>query len=77
MERAQRVTKRRKRQLQLQEDKLKQKINKPDEPVKHIFQQFDYGPRPSDVVPDTEDVTLEVENLVLNKDIGVQTVEFS
>ena len=28
---------------------------------------------PSDVVPDIEDVTLEVENLVLNKDIGMQT----
>ena len=78
MERAQRVTERRKRQLQRQEeDELKQKINKPDEPVKHIFQQFDNRPMPSDVVPDIEDVTLEVENLVLNKDIGVQTDEFS
>ena len=52
------------------------KINKPNEPVKRIFQQFDNGPRPSDVVLDI-DVTLEVENLVLNKDIGVQTDEFS
>ena len=32
---------------------------------------------PSDVVPDIEDVTLEVENLDLNKDILVQTDEFS
>ena len=47
------------------------KINKPDEPVKHIFQQFDNGPRPSDVVPNIEDVTLEVKNLLLKKDIGV------
>ena len=53
------------------------KKNKPDEPVKHILQQFDNRPMPSDVVPDIEDVTLEVENLVLNKDIGVQTDEFS
>ena len=77
MERAQWVTERRNRQLQRQEDELKQKINKPDEPVKRIFQQIDNGPRPSDVVPHIEDVTLEVENLVLNKDIGVQTDEFS
>ena len=78
VERAQRVTERRKRQLQRQEeDELKQKINKPDEPVKHIFQQFDNRPMPTDVVPDIEDVTLEVENLVLNKDNGVQTDEFS
>ena len=76
MERPQRVTER-KRQLQRQEeDELKQKIYKPDEPV-NIFQQFDNRPMPSDVVPDIEDVTLEVENLVLNKDIGVQTNEFS
>ena len=68
VERAQWVTKRRNRQLQRQEAELKQKINKPDEPVKHIFQQFDNGPGPSDVAPDIEDVTLEVENLVLNKD---------
>ena len=55
VERAQRVTERRKRQLQRQEkDELKQKMNKPNEPVKHTFQQFDNGPRPSDVVPDTE-----------------------
>ena len=67
----------REKQLQWQQDELKQKINKPDEPVKRIFQQFDNGPRPGDVVPDIEDVTLEVENLVLNKDIGVQTDEFS
>ena len=71
------VTERRNRKLQRQEDELKQKINKPDEPVKRIFQQIDNGPRPSDVVPHIEDVTLEVENLVLNKDIGVQTDEFS
>ena len=45
--------------------------------MKRIFQQFDNGPRPSDVVPDIEDVTLEVENLVLNKDTRVQTDEFS
>ena len=78
VDRAQRVTERRKRQLQLQErDELKQIINKPDEPVKHIFQQFDNRPMPSDVVPDINDVTLEVENLVLKKDIGVQTDEFS
>ena len=78
MERAQRVTERRKCQLQRQEgDELKPKINKPDEPVKHIFQQFDNRPMPGDVVPDIEDVTLEAENLVLNKDIGVQTDEFS
>ena len=77
MERAQWVTERRNRQLQRQEDELKQKINKADKPVKPIFQQFDNGPRPSDVVPDIEDVALEVENLVLNKDIGVQTDEFS
>ena len=78
VERAQRVTERRKRQLQRQEgDELRQKINKPDEPVKHIFQQFDKRPMPSDVVPDIEDVTLEVENLVLNTDIGVKTDEFS
>ena len=32
---------------------------------------------PSDVVPDIEDVTLEVENLVFNKDSGVRTDEFS
>ena len=66
-----------KRQLQRHEDELKQKINKPDGPVKHIFQQFDNGPRPGDVIPNIEDVTLEVENLVLNNDIGVQTYEFS
>ena len=79
MERAQWVNERRNRQLQRREDKLKQKINKPNEPVKRIFQQFDNvnGPRPSNVVPVIEDVTLEVENLVLNKDIGVQTDEFS
>ena len=77
LERARRVTERMKRQLQRHEDELKQKINKPDGPVKHIFQHFDNGPRPSDVIPDTEDVTLEVENLVLNNDIGVQTGEFS
>ena len=82
VERAQRregnVTERRKCQLQRQEeDELKQKINKPDEPVKHIFQQFDNRPMHCDVVPDIEDVTLEVENLVLNKGIGVQTDEFS
>ena len=77
MERAQWVNERRNRQLQRQEDELKQKLNKPNEPVKRIFQQFDNGPRPSDVVPDIEDVTLEVENLVLSKDIGVQTDEFS
>ena len=76
MGRAQWVTERRNRQLQRQNE-LKQKIHKPDEPVKRIFQQIDNGPRPSDVVPDIEDVTLEVENLVLNKDIGVQTDEFS
>ena len=58
-------------------DRKKMSSNKPDEPVKHIFQQFDNRPMPSDVVPDIEDVTLEVENLVLNKDIGVQTDEFS
>ena len=52
VERAQWVTERRNRQLQRQEDELKQKINKPDEPVKRIFQQFNNGPRPSDVVPD-------------------------
>ena len=45
VERAQRVTERRKRQLQRQEeDELKQKINKPDELVKHIFQQSDKRP---------------------------------
>ena len=54
VERAQWVTERRNRQLQRQEDELKQKINQPDEPVKHIFQQFDNGPRPSDVVADIE-----------------------
>ena len=58
-------------------DRKKMSSNKPDEPVKHIFPQFDNRPMPSDVVPDIEDVTLEVENLVLNKDIGVQTDEFS
>ena len=42
-----------------------------------MFQQFDSGLRPGDVVPAIEDVILEVENLVLNKDIGVQTVEIS
>ena len=45
--------------------------------MKHIFQQFDNRPMHSDVVPDIEDATLEVENLVFNKDIGVQTDEFS
>ena len=77
MERAQWVTERRNRQFQRQENELRQKINKPDEPVKRIFQQIDNGPRPSDAVPDIEDVTLEVENLVLNNDIGVQTDEFN
>ena len=77
MERAQWVNEKRNRQLQRQEDELKQKINKPNESVKRILQQFDNGPMPSDVVPDIEDVTLEVENLALNKDIGVQTDEFS
>ena len=32
---------------------------------------------PSDVVLAIEDVTMEVENLVFNKDSGVQTDEFS
>ena len=58
MERAERVTERRKRQLQRQDEvELRQKINKPDEPVKYIFQQFDNRPMPSDVVPDIVDVT--------------------
>ena len=53
---------------------MRRKVEKLDQPVKHIFQQGpEIADEPGNIIPDIEDIAEEIENLLLNKEIGIQT----